>query len=45
MISNLLHRCLIGNLKLLEGKYKITYFRALSVINLLDVCLIRKVNL
>jgi len=42
---SLFDRCLTGNLKLLESKYKVTYIKGFPVINLLDACLIRKVNL
>ena len=42
MISNLFHRCLTGNLKLIENRYKTTDIKAFTAINLLDACLICK---
>lgn len=42
---SLFDRCLTRNLKLLESKYKVTYIKGFPVINLLDACLIHKVNL
>jgi hypothetical protein len=42
MRLSLFDRCLIGNLKLLESRYKVTSIKGFSTINLLDACLICK---